>query len=147
MNPYSVVAILWSVSTNRAITGGPYIGTAEPWNGPKILAVSRKTDHADLGLPGGKVEPGETPEAALIREVFEETSLRLTNLQVVFEHLDRVAGAERRPCRCFSATWEGEAVSMEGARVEWVLPKDLVTPACSFAEYNRRLFAALGVTP
>ncbi|MDE1856937.1 MAG: 8-oxo-dGTP diphosphatase [Candidatus Micrarchaeota archaeon] len=32
---------------------------------------------------GGKIEPGETPEQGAVREVFEETGLRVTNL---FDH-------------------------------------------------------------
>lgn len=38
-----------------------------------VLAVSRKHDHSQYGLPGGKVERGESPEATAIRELEEET--------------------------------------------------------------------------
>lgn len=31
-----------------------------PENGQEVLSVSRKDDHAKLGLPGGKVETDET---------------------------------------------------------------------------------------
>lgn len=41
----------------------------------KVLAVSRKDDPNDLGLPGGKAEDGETPFEAVVREVEEETGL------------------------------------------------------------------------
>ncbi len=36
---------------------------------------TRKRTHAVLGLPKGLVDPGEKPEAAAVREVFEETGV------------------------------------------------------------------------
>lgn len=41
----------------------------------RVLAARRTAPPATAGrweLPGGKVEPGETPEAALVREIAEE---------------------------------------------------------------------------
>lgn len=43
-----------------------------------ILGVSRPHLPSDVGLPGGSIDPGETPERAAIREVKEETSLDVT---------------------------------------------------------------------
>jgi len=36
-------------------------------------------------FPGGKLEPGETPEEAAKREVFEETNLIIEDLEIVGE--------------------------------------------------------------
>lgn len=42
----------------------------------EVCVVSRKTDHYDFGLPGGKVDPTDISlEAAIVREVKEETGL------------------------------------------------------------------------
>lgn len=40
-----------------------------------VLMVERKDEPGKWGLPGGKVEPGESPETAAVRELDEETKL------------------------------------------------------------------------
>ncbi|MEU9332470.1 (deoxy)nucleoside triphosphate pyrophosphohydrolase [Streptomyces sp. NPDC048290] len=45
------------------------------FDGPRLLAARRSAPPAVAGrweLPGGKVEPGERPDAALVRELREE---------------------------------------------------------------------------
>jgi len=51
-----------------------------------VLLVSRGRDTSSWGLPGGKVEPGETVVAAAVRELREETGLKVNecDLQPVF---------------------------------------------------------------
>jgi 8-oxo-dGTP pyrophosphatase MutT (NUDIX family) len=39
------------------------------------LGVTRKDNHNDWGLPGGKIESGEDPVTCAIRELYEETGL------------------------------------------------------------------------
>jgi mutator protein MutT len=125
MEPFSVVGLM--------IRGG------------KVLAVSRKTNHSDLGLPGGKVDPGETPEQALIREVGEEVGVKPLVFRQVFEDLDRVEGGEPRPCRTYEVeSWEGEPVAKENAVVKWVRPSELLDSSHSFHRYNQRLFDHVG---
>jgi 8-oxo-dGTP diphosphatase len=111
----------------------------------KILAVSRKDNHSDLGLPGGKIDPGETPEQALVRELLEEIGVRIKEFRKIFEDLDRVVGGERRPCRAYLIeTWEGEPVSQERAILDWVYPSRLLEPTNSFHQYNQKLFDHIG---
>ena len=61
----------------------PVVGAAllDSWSAPtRLLAARRSAPHALVGLwefPGGKVEPGEDPRSALLREVREELGVDL----------------------------------------------------------------------
>lgn len=92
----------------------------------RLLATRRTAPDTLAGgweLPGGKVEPGEAPEAALVREVGEE-------LGCTIEVGGRAAGAEPlRPglllhayaCRLV----HGEPVPREHDAVRWLGPEEL----------------------
>jgi mutator protein MutT len=99
----------------------------------KILAVSRKNDPTDFGLPGGKVDPGETPLQAAIRELGEETGLVANNLTQVFE-IDDGCGYIMTT---FVGDVSGEINTNEAGRVKWVSPEELC--AGSFGKYNSQL--------
>lgn len=49
-----------------------------------IKMVTRKNNQL-LGMPGGKLDPGETFREAAIRETFEETGVSLTHEQITEE--------------------------------------------------------------
>lgn len=49
-----------------------------------VCLVSRKHDHNDFGLIGGKVDLGEELEEAAIRECMEETGIEISNLRMIF---------------------------------------------------------------
>lgn len=59
--------------------------------GPKVLVVHRPR-YDDWSLPKGKLEPGETHEAAALREVLEETGFRCT----LGAELDEVRYTDRK---------------------------------------------------
>ncbi|GGM08868.1 8-oxo-dGTP diphosphatase MutT [Pseudooceanicola nanhaiensis] len=96
----------------------------------RILLTQRPEGKSLAGLwefPGGKVEPGETPEAALIRELQEELGIDtwqsclapLTFASHSYEdfHLLMPLFACRK--------WNGTPQGKEGQALKWVRSKDL----------------------
>jgi 8-oxo-dGTP pyrophosphatase MutT (NUDIX family) len=110
----------------------------------EVCAISRKTNTFDLGLPGGKVDSGETEAQALKRELWEELGIRIRKYHRVFATVDS-GGYWFVTFLVYD--WEGEPFDHEkkGAVVRWVLPLRLIQPDCSFRDYNRDLFIYLGM--
>jgi 8-oxo-dGTP diphosphatase len=62
------------------------VAAAVVWQDGKLL-LTQRPPKGPLGLqwemPGGKIEAGETPERALVREVYEELGVRATPFEVL----------------------------------------------------------------
>lgn len=96
----------------------------------RVLLAQRPEGKSMAGLwefPGGKVETGETPEAALIRELHEELGIEtwqsclapLTFASHTYDdfHLLMPLFACRK--------WGGTPMSKENQALKWVRPNDL----------------------
>ena len=91
----------------------------------RVLIGQRPPGKAMAGLwefPGGKVEPGETPEDAVIREIAEELGVKVTKpclAPLTFSSFDYPEFHLLMPlyvCR----RWEGMPVAREHSALKWV---------------------------
>lgn len=106
----------------------------------EILSVSRKYDHNDMNLPGGKVDKEDANfKEALAREVLEETGLIINTetVELVFVmYRDGFMGYTY-----FIKDWEGEIYTDEPHIVKWT-KYETITKG-SFGDFNKLLYKSL----
>ncbi len=108
----------------------------------KILAVSRKNDTTKFGLPGGKVDDGETPAQAIVREVAEETGLTLTEARPVFIRVSEPGeDGVSYVTTAFVGNVSGSISTQETGVVSWLPEEKLISGP--FGRYNAALFKAV----
>lgn len=95
---------------------------------PQILAVTNR-HYGGLGLPGGKVDEGEPPRRAAMRELFEETRLIVVHSDLTF--LLKAPSAVVEPVTevhlYFARAVWGEPQDMErGTAHAWVTMSELL---------------------
>ena len=98
----------------------------------RVLIAQRPEGKSMAGLwefPGGKIETGETPEAALIRELKEELAIDITASCLApltfasYSYDDFHLLMPLYVCR----QWLGQIRPQEGQTIAWVKPLDLKT--------------------
>lgn len=109
------------------------------------ILLARRTEGRDLAgcweFPGGKREPGETPEAALARELQEELGIDVE----VGEHV--ISVPQQYPDKRLRldvrrlASWKGTPRGHEGQALAWVAPDKL--PRYAMPPADRPVVAAL----
>ncbi len=109
----------------------------------RFLIGQRPPGVALAGLwefPGGKIEQGETPEAAAIRECLEETGLRVEPL---FRYPDHVHAYDHAQVvlHFIACRPVGDPSSLLRNQFRWVAREEL--PNYDFPEGNRRLLQEL----
>lgn len=111
--------------------------------GNKFLGVSRKHDHNDIGLPGGKRERDESFEDCARREATEETDFIIKLLpNEPFEGVDMGLY-----CQTFLAEIVGKVTQVrdpsETGIVDWFDKQVFIDG--SFGEYNTLMFKHFGI--
>lgn len=107
----------------------------------KMLAVSRGQNTSDWGMPGGYLEPGETPAQGAARELWEEAGIQVApeHLKPVYEQAGCVTftpvGPLHVPAVLYSDPFEGY--------VSWVSPAAIAAPSCTFGRTNAKMLRDL----
>lgn len=93
----------------------------------RVLMQRRPQSRAHGGLwefPGGKVEPGEGPAAALVREIAEELAIAVDVADLApLTFAATPEGEGQRPLVLLLYTclrWRGDPVPEPGAELQWV---------------------------
>ena len=79
-------------------------------------------------FPGGKVEPNETPRAALARELYEELGIRAQIGEELDAYRFRYGTGPLTHLRFYRVTdFEGEPVNLDFAQILWEYPEKLAS--------------------
>ena len=96
----------------------------------RVLLARRPPGKTMAGLwefPGGKVQDGEVPEAALIRELREELGIDVTEACLApFTFASHAYEAFHLLMPLFVCrVWDGLVTAREGQELKWVRPRDM----------------------
>ncbi|MCC8365556.1 8-oxo-dGTP diphosphatase MutT [Xenorhabdus sp. PB61.4] len=110
----------------------------------EIFITQRRADSHMGGFwefPGGKLEQGETPEQALIRELKEEVGITVTHCELTETITHEFTDRNITLYFFMVDQWEDEPFGKEGQPSRWLLQTELV--ADEFPPANRSIVGLL----
>lgn len=120
----------------------------------RVLLAQRPPGKHLAGMwefPGGKLEPGETPAAALARELKEELGIALLRAEPLIRVPCHGPGRELLLDAWQTGQWDGEPRSLEGQALQWLPPEQvdpaILAPADRAILHAVRLSARYAITP
>lgn len=94
-----------------------------------LLLIAQRNLNDSYGgyweFPGGKREPGETLEACLAREVFEELGVRVCPEKLLCRHTHELPGRKITLCFYFCDWTEGEPAALDCRDFRWVTRREI----------------------
>lgn len=101
----------------------------EPGNGPFHFLICRRPPHKARGglyeFVGGKTEPGETPEQALIRECREELGVEVSVGDLFMEVLHDYPDITIRLLLYWTEITRGEPQLLEHTDIRYITPAEI----------------------
>jgi 8-oxo-dGTP diphosphatase len=99
-----------------------------------VARISRLGEQPYVDLPGGGIDPGETPEAAMVREFGEEVGLAVRPGRLLARANQFMVKSDGQPANnishLFEADWVGEAAGLkieDDHQLAWLEPLEAVT--------------------
>ena len=118
-----------------------FVVAAALTNESGAILLQKRPDGSQMGglweFPGGKVDEGESPETALIRELEEELGITLDVQDLVAETFASEPLGDRNLVlllyRC--GRWTGTPTALFASDLRWVMPKDMESLPMPPADY------------
>lgn len=118
-----------------------FVVAAALTNESGAILLQKRPDHASMGglweFPGGKVETGESAEAALVRELFEEIGISVNAEDLIPETFASAPLGDRNLLlllyRC--VIWKGTPTPHFASEIAWVHPNDMAALPMPPADY------------